>query len=171
MPFISHEIVDNENHNLRAAFLLGLAHGYEVEALAIQYGNGPAPLDYREFITNSTYRHETEVHVTKFANEVLIWNQKSVTRDDKTALGLLNQIYFGSPAAENETQRLSEYFVETAEFARAIRAESALIVGRKGSGKSAVYFQAAEKFARDRRSCVVDLRPASHNLSEMREAI
>lgn len=73
--------------------------------------------------------------------------------------------------AENETQRLNDYFIETAAFARAMRAEGAVIIGRKGSGKSAIYLQIVESLSRNRRTCIVDLRPASHNLSEMRESI
>ena len=45
------------------------------------------------------------------------------------------------------------------------------MIGRKGSGKSAIFFQAAENFARNKKTCIVELRPASHNLSEMRAAL
>lgn len=171
VPIIGTDIIDSVPHNLRAAFILGLCHGFGVEALAIQYANGPAPLDFRDFVTNSTYRHETETHVKRFASEVLIWNQTASSRSSGTDVGILGEIYLGSPTAENETQTLGEYFVKTAEYARALRAEGAVIIGRKGSGKSAVYFQVLEEVARDRRRCTVDLRPASHNLSEMREAL
>lgn len=171
IPIIGEEIVDNIQHNLRASFILGLCHGFEVEALTIQYGNRPAPLDYRDFITNSTYRPETERHVEKFAADVLIWNQKASARDRQAKLGLLGEIDLGSPTAENETQNLAYYFVETAEYSRALRAEGAVVIGRKGSGKSAVYIRVAETVSRHKKKCIVDLRPASHNLSEMREAL
>jgi len=171
IPILTDDIVDAEVHNLRAAFLLGLCHGYQVEALAIQYGNGPAPLDYREFITNSTYKRETERHVAEFAAAVLVWNQGASIRDKKATLGLLNEIDLGSSTAENETQGLHAYFVKTAEFARTLRAEGAVVIGRKGSGKSAVFLQVAELAAKEKKNCVVDLRPASHNLTEMREAL
>ncbi|MES2294413.1 MAG: hypothetical protein V4527_14005 [Pseudomonadota bacterium] len=171
IPIISEELVDAELHNLRASFLLGLCHGYRVEALAIQYENAPVPLDYRDFIRNSTFKRETEKHVQEFASQVLIWNQEPSVRGSFAGLGLLNEMDLGSPTAENETQSLNYYFVKTAEFARAARAEGAIVIGRKGSGKSAVFFQIAESASRERKSCVVDLRPASHNLSEMREAI
>ncbi|EKY28781.1 hypothetical protein HMPREF0185_01527 [Brevundimonas diminuta 470-4] len=46
-----------------------------------------------------------------------------------------------------------------------------MVIGRKGSGKSAIHFQIVADRSRDKRNCVVDLRPASHNLSEMREAL
>lgn len=171
VPILSAEMVDCEDNNLRAAFIIGLAHGFGIEVLAIQYGNGPAPLDYRDFITNSTFRKETESHVEKFSADVLVWNQRAAAPKERLSDGLLSSINLGSPVAENEVQSLGEYFVRTAEFSRALRAEGAVVVGRKGSGKTAVYFQVAASHGRDRRRCVVDLRPASHNLSELREAV
>lgn len=171
VPIIADDIVDSDLHNLRGSFVLGLCHGFQVEALAIQYEHFPAPLDYRDFITNSTFKGETERHVEEFAAKVLIWNQKASSRDNRLTPGLLGEIDIGSPVAENETQSLNYYFVETAEFARALRSEGAVVVGRKGSGKSAVFLQIAQRALRNKRTCVVDLRPASHNLSEMRESI
>lgn len=171
LPILSEEMVDAQRHNLRAAFLLGLSHGFDLEALAIQYGNGPAPADYRDFITNSTFRKETFNHVEDYCAQTLIRNQQISSRSSKDDLGLLGQIDLGSPVAEYESQHLNEYFVKTAEFARALRAEGAVVIGRKGSGKSAVYFQVASALERDRERCIVDLRPASHNLSEMRESL
>jgi Cdc6-like AAA superfamily ATPase len=171
VPLINEDIVGWEQNNLRASFILGLCHGFDVEVMAIQYGNGPAALDYREFITNSTYRHETGKHVSEFATKVLVWNQRSNSRSRQLTLSLLGSIDLGSPMAENETQRLNDYFIQTAAFAQAMRAEGAVITGRKGAGKSAIYLQIVESLSRDRQTCIVDLRPASHNLSEMREAI
>ena len=171
VPLLGGETVDAERHNIRASFLLGLAHGYGVAFLAIQYDHSPTALDYRDFVTNSTYRHETENHVTKFSTDVLVLNQKSFRRDELISSNILNLIDLGSPTAENETESLRSYFVQTAEFARALRSEGAVVVGRKGSGKSAIQLQAVAHLAADKRNCVVDLRPASHHLSEMREAL
>lgn len=171
IPIISVDIVDHSRHNLRAAFMLGLSHGFELEPLAIQFGNGPAPLDYRDFLTNSTFRGETMKHVSEYCGQTLIWNQATSNKSNKSELGLLGQIDLGSPTAENETAHLNEYFVKTAEFSRALRAEGAVVIGRKGSGKSAIFFQIVDSFSRDRQRCVIDLRPATHNLSEMRESL
>jgi hypothetical protein len=171
VPLLSRDIVDAERNNLRAAFIVGLCHGFDVEVMAIQYGGGPAPIDYRDLVTNSTFRHETDRHVGEFAAKVLVWNQRSPARDRRLSLNVLSTIDLGSPMAENETQRLNDYFVETAAFARALRAEGAVVIGRKGSGKSAIYLQIVESLSRERQICIVDLRPASHNLSEMRESI
>lgn len=171
LPIVGKDIVDSERHNLRMAFMLGLCHGYGIEAMAIQYENGPAPLDYRDFITNSTFRRETEDHVTRYCESTLIWNQKATSREAQSAPGQLGKIDLGSSAAENETQQLNYYFIKTAEYARALRAEGGVVTGRKGSGKTAVYLQIAAAAQQDRETCVVDLRPATHNLSEMREKL
>ncbi len=106
-----------------------------------------------------------------YCAETLIRNQEVSARSSKSELGLLGQIDLGSPVAEYETQQLKGYFVRTAEYARALRAEGAVVTGRKGAGKSAVYFQVMAGLERDRERCIVDLRPASHNLSEMRESL
>lgn len=171
IPLLSQEIVDWERHNLRAAFLIGLCHGFEIECLAIQFDHGPAPLDFRDYITNSTFRGETVKHVEEYCAKTLIWNQNVARRSSRDELGLLGKIDLGSIVAEYEIQQLGNYFVKTAEYARALRAEGAVVTGRKGSGKSAIYFQVMTSVERDRARCVVDLRPASHNLSEMRETL
>ena len=172
VPLLSPELVDAERHNLRAAFVLGLTHGSNIEALVIQYENGPAPLDYRDFVRNSASRVETLRHVSEFCHETLIRNQRPASKIGGTGSNILGDIDLGSSAAENESQQLAQYFVETAEFSRALRAEGAVVSGRKGSGKSAVFLQVAEHFKGVfPTQCVVDLRPASHDLSEMREAL
>jgi len=171
VTILNGEIVDAEIHNYRASFILGLCHGFGIDPLAMQYENNPAPLDYRDFITNSTFRRETESHVAKYCAETLVWNQRATVRGNPALSGVLNEIDLGSPTAENESQKLGYYFVETAEYARTLRAEGVIVIGRKGSGKSAIYLQLCEKLAKSKKNCIVDLRPASHNLSEMREAI
>jgi hypothetical protein len=56
-------------------------------------------------------------------------------------------------------------------FHRASRADGAIVAGRKGSGKSAIFYQVAEEKTRDRRNIVLELNPASHRLSELRQAL
>ncbi|WP_299208030.1 hypothetical protein [uncultured Tateyamaria sp.] len=172
IPLLSPDLVDAERHNLRAAFVLGLTHGSGIEALVIQYENGPVPLDYRDFVRNSASRVETLRHVSEFCQETLVKNQRPASKAGRAGYNILGEIDLGSAAAENESQQLAQYFVETAEYSRALRAEGAVVSGRKGSGKSAVFLQVADHFKGVFPSeCVVDLRPASHDLSEMREAL
>ncbi|MFY9658094.1 MAG: hypothetical protein WAK01_16195, partial [Methylocystis sp.] len=60
-------------------------------------------------------------------------------------LTLLKDVSFGSRVAEDETQQLSAYFVETDQWNRIGRGEVDIIKGEKGSGKSAIYTLLAAK--------------------------
>ena len=92
VTILKDEIRDHELNNLRASFILGLCHGYALEPLALQYGSGPAPLDYRDFLSNSTFRHETERHVEEYCTVTLIRNQQASSRDRRPTSGILSQI-------------------------------------------------------------------------------
>lgn len=56
-----------------------------------------------------------------------------------TKLELLQQIKFGERIAEDETENLSRYFLETEDWRRVKGDEVDIIYGNKGAGKSAIY--------------------------------
>ena len=66
--------------------------------------------------------------------------------------------------AENEFQTLEQYFVETDQYQRTLRGEVNLVVGRKGTGKTALFSQARNRIRRDRQNIVVDLKPEGYQL-------
>ena len=165
------DILDSDDNNMRAAFLAGMAHGFGIEPLIIQFDGSPAPLDYRDYITNSASRVETERHVGDYCRQVLVWNQREPDRSKRFSLNLLNKINLGASAAESESAQLADYFIQTAEYSRAVRAEGAVVVGRKGSGKTAIALRVHSEMARDMDLVVLDLRPAGHNLSDLREQL
>ena len=60
---------------------------------------------------------------------------------------IIDQVEFGHIAAEQETEELNEYFVETSEYKSLLNdPRKILVVGRKGSGKSAIYFTLQKRF-------------------------
>lgn len=54
-------------------------------------------------------------------------------------LAILRSITFGQRVAEEETDVLSTYFVETDHWQRLYRGDIDVVYGPKGSGKSALY--------------------------------
>lgn len=98
-------------------------------------------------------------------------NQRSSPAPKHVAENPLAAIDIGRSAAENEEETLEEYFLETAEYIRVARSPSSIVVGRKGSGKSAIFTKLLIRKSKDKRCLVVDLKPASHNLSELRGEI
>ncbi|MCC6947081.1 MAG: hypothetical protein IT539_04865 [Bradyrhizobiaceae bacterium] len=171
IPLVSHEIGDWQRHNLRAAFLAGLCHGMDIEPLIIQYEDQPAPLDYRDFIDTTRSRLEVEQSVSEYCQETLVRNQQRAKVTGRVRRTILNDIDIGSSAAENEYQKLPSYFVPTAQYQRATRSSGAVVVGRKGSGKSAIFYRLGEERAKDKRNLLIELSPASHSLSELRQEL
>src|SRR3546814_8507996 len=68
---------------------------------------------------------------------------------ESTDESILAKVHFGASSAENEITDLADYYLATDEFRRALQGEARLVVGRKGSGKSAVFFRVRDK---DRKS-------------------
>ncbi len=60
-------------------------------------------------------------------------------------LELLKKLSFGAQVAEEETNELASYFVETDQWNRIAKGEIDIVRGEKGSGKSAIYALLIEK--------------------------
>ena len=55
-------------------------------------------------------------------------------------LSLLKSLSFGAQVAEEETNELAKYFVETDQWSRIVGGDIDVVRGDKGAGKSAIYF-------------------------------
>jgi hypothetical protein len=84
---------------------------------------------------------------------------------------LLEELSFGASAAENEFRELAGYYLETDQFQRALRGEVRLVVGRKGSGKTAIFAQVRDRTREERQNIVVDLRPDGYQLLKFKEMV
>jgi ABC-type multidrug transport system ATPase subunit len=66
---------------------------------------------------------------------------------------------------------LDQYYLKIDQFDRAINGEINLVVGRKGSGKTALFIRLRDKIRVDRRNIVVDLKPEGYQLIKIKEDI
>ncbi len=158
-------------HNLRAAFINGLAIGMNKEGLIIQTTDDKAPLDYRDQITVCQSLRQIEQAVDDFASRVTLAFQTEQGSLDLKDRPLIQRLNLGSSAAENEFTELGEYFVETDIFRRALRGEARVALGRKGSGKTALFSQVRDKKRADRKNVILDLRPEGYQLIKFKEDI
>ena len=83
----------------------------------------------------------------------------------------LMNLSLGGTAAENEHHHLDDYFLETREFRRTLRGEARLVVGRKGAGKTAIFWQVRNRIRGNRANLVLDLRPEGFQLRKLSEII
>jgi len=162
---------DAEIHNYRAAFIAGLAQGMRKPLLMLQSGDDPVPIDYRDLVRRFKFPEQIDEHVAEFAisvTESLQSIQPPVIKEPTTFLA---QLTLGASAAENEFQQLGDYYIETDEFMRALRGEVQIVLGRKGAGKTALFFQLRDRIRRIKNNVVLDLKPEGFQLIKFKEKV
>jgi nucleoside 2-deoxyribosyltransferase len=158
-------------HNARVALIAGMAMASSKVVLLLQEGIHPQPIDYRDVVR--TYRNADQVEslLEKLIRPVLVRMQDSEIRTRRTPKGLLESLDLGDVAAENEIVALNTYFVQTAQYAEALRGYARLVVGRKGSGKTAIFYAIRDSFRKRRSHLILDLKPEGHQFTKLREVV
>lgn len=156
-------------HNARASFLAGFAHGLDLPILMVVESGYRIPLDYRDLM----YQYETSAQLQEHVRNWLASIPKpqgSNKRLGRLSLDIELPIRsFGQYVAEYEVDELDKYFVQTSEFASIIAGDARIFTGRKGTGKTATMSQASRELALDRRNLVVAIKPSSYELTTLIE--
>jgi len=171
VQLLSSEVTEHRMNNLRAAFLAGLSYGLEKETLIIQEGDEPAPIDCRDLVSVYMAPEDIDPYIHDFAPSIYAACRSLEGIPAEPPPGLLASLDLGSPAAENEVADLGEYYVATDEYNTVITQGARLAVGRKGSGKTALFFQSRDRFRQDRQTLVLDLKPEGHQLKRFKEVV
>lgn len=158
-------------HNLRSAFVAGLAHGMNKLTTIIQLGDDATPMDFREFTVECYSKEHIENAIDKFALEVMPRIQSTVHSSAATGRSILEKVDLGGSVAENEIQTIDEYYHDTDAFLRTLQGEVKLIIGRKGSGKSALFLRVRNEKRSKKRNVIVDLKPEGYKLLKFKERI
>ncbi len=157
-----------EVHNFRSMFVAGLADGMAKPSLVLCPHDLDAPLDVRDEVKAYKYPEEIVDHIAGLVldlTEYLQESEPSTVRISKP----LQQLSFGDPTAENEMTTLGRYYMQTEQYRRALNGEVNLIVGRKGSGKTALFLQLRDRIRGDKRNIMVDLKPEGYQLIKLKE--
>lgn len=157
--------------NSRCAFVAGVAMAAKRHVLMIQEELVAQPIDYRDVVQHYDNGQRVTLLVAPFLKTLLQESFGTKFAPVATPLQPLEQLDFGDIAAENEVNQLREYFVPTSQYTDVKRGHARLVVGRKGSGKTAILYEVVDAFVRSRDSVVVDLKPESHQFSEFRTVV
>lgn len=171
LHFLSNEHIDSSTHNIRSAFVAGLADGMDKRALYIQSGETPIPVDLRDFVTTCRFQSQFKEAIGQLAERVYEDRDVSVIVKPEGDRSLLSQMDLGASAAENEITSLREYYLEIDAFRRAQRKEVRLVTGRKGSGKTAIFFMLRDIVRAKRSNVVIDLKPEGYQLLKLKDSI
>ena len=157
-------------HNVRCMFVAGLADGMGKPKLILCPRGYDAPLDVRDDV--KTWHQLTDIYdyVAEFCPRIVEYEGRvEPSGIDRTTL--LQSLSIGDPRAENEMTTLERYYLNIDQFERALRGEVNLVVGRKGSGKTALFIRLRDKIRADKRNIVVDLKPEGYQLIRIKEDI
>lgn len=159
-------------NNARGAFVAGIALAAEKAVLMLQEGAAQQPIDYRDLVKR--YDSADQIHdlVAPFLSAVVEARRRARrTTSARIPENLLERVDLGELAAENEIRALRDYFVATAQFKQVERGHARLVVGRKGAGKTAVFYGVREQYWRRRSHLVLDLRPDGHQFEKLRDTV
>lgn len=158
-------------HNARAAFMAGLAMASGRYVLLLQEGEEVHPIDYRDVIQSYTDPRQVQGILGRFVQP--LYEAYQTTRFVPITLPLkpLETIDFGDIAAENEINALRSYFVPTAQYNDVRRGHARLVVGRKGAGKTAIFYGVRNAYWSSRSHIVLDLKPEGHQFTKLRETV
>jgi hypothetical protein len=158
-------------HNARCAFIAGLGMATGKRVVMLQQYQQPQPIDYRDVVL--TYDHPKKIHEMLIPALGEVIEQIQTMRFVPTALPItqLEKLDLGDLAAENEIKALDSYFIPTAQYHKAKQGHARLVVGRKGTGKSALFYSLRSIFRPLKTHLVLDLRPEGHQLVKLREFV
>jgi hypothetical protein len=167
---LSPERSQSRSHNAQCALVAGLAMAQQKAVLMLQEGVVAQPIDYRDVVVS--YRNATQIPriAEPFLKEVVEQLQEAAASPlPQARRRLLLELDLGDVAAENEILGLRSYFVTTGPATQARQGHARLVVGRKGAGKTAIFYSVRDSRPRGHDRLVLDLKPEGHQFSELRD--
>jgi hypothetical protein len=171
MHLMSPERRDSTPHNGRCAFVAGLGLATGKHVLMLQETQVTQPIDYRDVVRCYSSPKEIQDLIIPFVKSVVGMLQESRFVPTSIPLSPLEKVDLGDFAAENEIIALQTYFVPTGQYNEVNRGHARLVVGRKGAGKTAIFYGVREAHTQSRAQLLLDLKPEGHQLVKLRETI
>lgn len=166
--FLSPDHEESQVHNGKLAFVSGLAYGLNKSLLMLAHGPyDSVPFDYRELLKVHNTAEQCELIAKPWLKDQRdpFIEMLTVARRRRSQVGPqsdLQRVALGEYVSENEPEDLVEYFVETAEFNEALASRHSVVVGRKGSGKTANLLMLRDRLGEDKRNHVCVIKPVSY---------
>jgi len=162
---------DSKIHNFRTAFVAGLANGMEKVLYILQYGTDVIPIDLRDYVDICYRVEDANAPIADFAMDVVDEMQNDESFKKTNIKNALEKISLGASSAENEMRTLHFYYLKTDAYFKAMRGEVQLVVGRKGSGKTAIFIQIRDSERSRSENVVLDLMPDGYQLIKFKQQV
>lgn len=159
-------------HNGQCAIVCGMAMAQQRIVVMLQEGEATQPIDYRDVVRPYTNPNRIPKLLESSLPRIIAGALQSTSRImESRSDGLLHDVDLGDVAAENEISGLRSYFVSTGTALQARRGHARLVVGRKGSGKTATFYDVRRRAGRGNDRLVLDLKPEGHQFARLKESV
>jgi hypothetical protein len=159
---------ESQLHNVKASFVAGLAHGLRKNLLMLAHTPFDPPTDYRLLLKSHGTAEECSRYVAAWLLDLGIARRRPRRPEEgtrrKASTLELRYLSIGEPVAEHENLQLDEYFVETTAYFHALEAQATIMIGRRGTGKTANLIALQAAFGRDRRNHVCTVKPVGYEV-------
>ncbi|MBD3842693.1 MAG: hypothetical protein IE909_12575, partial [Campylobacterales bacterium] len=165
-----------EIHNSKCALVAGMAVGMGLRTQLIAEKPYDSPLDFKDLLKKFNNRTECAAAVKDFLQELqkdiatLLFKERERINSRKRKSELQN-LDFGEAIAEHESNKIYEYYVDTAHTRNLIKNEYNIVVGRKGTGKTATLYYLSEDLTSDTRNHVVLIKPINFEVDGLIELL
>lgn len=166
---LSTEYQNSELNNAKHALVAGLAHGRAKPLLMLAHEPYASPVDYRDLLrkhrtaaaAESIFADWSLPYVEQYEKRIA---QVAAYRAEERAQMDLRDITIGEPVAEFESDSVPDYYVSTAVYTETLHSKYSIVVGRKGTGKTATLYALAEEIRADPRNHVCVIKPVGYEL-------
>jgi len=163
---------DSLRHNLKASLVAGLAHGFRKPLRMLAHVPFETPIDYQQLLTTHATAEQCRSVVRQWLSELEPTlprrrpRRVEERRERPKKLDLRN-LTVGEPVAEHESDALDEYFVETSNYYEALESQTAILLGRRGTGKTANLYALERTLAADKRNQVCVIKPPGYEIDSL----
>jgi Cdc6-like AAA superfamily ATPase len=172
IEFSSTERVGYQLQNSKCSLVAGLALGYGLDILMVAEEPYEVPIDYRDLLIKYRTKKRCEQIINEFLSarqERLLeyYSQQNISQKIQRQLTEFQQITFGEFLAEDESEDLSDYYVETFAPSTLIKKASNIVIGRKGTGKTATLYYLKNILEKDSRNHVCLIKPINFEIDAL----
>lgn len=179
--FIPIEWDNSRSMNARFSFVCGMALALSKHVRLIGLPGYMTPVDYQGMMMRPV--NHDQIRTFLKSDLEVICNQESssgkpsvntisennLNKDTKEIIFL--NINLGDSIAENEEHELNKYFINTGQYAEAIKRRQAIVVGNKGTGKTAMFYQLRSYFQNDIRNLVCEIKPSDYKMTRFLQTL
>ena len=151
----------------KGSVIAGLACGLNRPLLVLAHSPYQSPVDYGHLLHVHDTADSCRQTVSKWLKENSERLPRRRPRRDRKPSPVkwdLRSVSLGQHVAEHERDELDNYFIETGSYNSAREGPTTVLVGRRGTGKTAILYAIKADLERDRRNHVTMLSPVGYEI-------